>query len=79
MDQNITAKIDSIVRALSELSYVPSEDQDSEYLNIITLMEHYIMKNCIHNKVYDSIDVHPEESKTICYCIHCHTTFPLIK
>jgi hypothetical protein len=76
MERTMITKIDSIVRALGALSYVFSEDQDAEYRDLIVSMKHYIITHCKHDKVYDSIDIHPEASQTICYCIHCHTTFP---
>lgn len=75
MDKGVLTKIDSMVRALGALSYISAGDQDEEYNRVIASINDYIMKHCIHDKVYDSIDTGPESSKTICFCLHCYTTF----
>jgi hypothetical protein len=76
MDESTIEKIDSMMRALSALSYTSKENQDSNYIAIVLAIKEYIAIHCSHEKVYDSIDIHPEASQTICYCIHCNTTFP---
>jgi hypothetical protein len=76
MDESTIEKIESMTRALSVLVYVSKENQDSNYADIVSTIKEYIATHCCHEKVYDSIDIHPEESKTICYCMYCNTTFP---
>jgi hypothetical protein len=82
MDDHTLCKINSMVRALGALSFThidntrdTGETGDTEYSSIVDSIKHYIMKHCIHDKVYDSIDTGPETSKTICYCKNCHETF----
>lgn len=76
MDESTIEKIESMTRALATLSYVLKENRDSNYIAITLAIKEYIATHCSHEKVYDSIDIHPEASQTICYCIHCNTTFP---
>jgi hypothetical protein len=65
-----------MVRALGALSFTHvNEMDDTEYISIIDSIKNYIMKHCIHDKVYDSVDTGSETSKTICYCKNCHETF----
>ena len=45
--------------------------QDGTYRNIINLIESYIESNCNHEYVDDLIDIDPDTSKMIRYCIHC--------
>jgi hypothetical protein len=68
--------IHAMVRALNILSFVSADERDSSYTAIYSSIEQYILQNCVHHKIYDLIDIHPETSKTICYCIHCNMTFP---
>jgi len=85
MDDHTLCKINSMVRALGALSFThidntrdtgeTRETGDTEYNSIVDSIKHYIMKHCIHDKVYDSVDIGPETSKTICYCKNCHETF----
>jgi ribonuclease HIII len=76
MDDHTLCKINSMVRALGALSFTHvNEMDDTEYNSIVDSIKHYIMKHCIHDKVYDSVDIDPETSKTICYCKNCHETF----
>jgi hypothetical protein len=59
------------LRYLKALVQNPNE----EYSNICKLMEEYIIHNCKHNIVEDSIDITPDTSRTIFYCSKCMKSF----
>jgi len=48
---------------------------DKDYNEICSLMKEYIEKKCKHQIVQDLIDISPECSKTIEYCVICMKTF----
>jgi len=50
------------------------QNPNEEYSNICKLMEEYIIHNCNHNIVEDSIDITPDNSQTIFYCSKCMKT-----
>lgn len=41
----------------------------------VKIIETEIINECIHEKVDDYIDISPEHSQKITYCIKCETTF----
>lgn len=69
----------SIIRAMEvanvALHGIPIEYQNEEYKEISAKIEAFIAKHCIHDIIYDSIDIHPECCKTIRYCTKCFKTF----
>ena len=73
MDNN-EPDIESIQNALRYLK-VLVQNPNEEYKNICKLMEEYIINNCEHNIVEDSIDIHPDKSQTIFYCSKCMKSF----
>jgi len=75
--------IEILDKTISLLRYVNFDDDESSVKPDIDLaeiknkIEEYIRKHCNHKIVYDLIDLTPDSSKTIRYCIKCSTTFPL--
>jgi len=67
--------VDMIVRAKSYLDGIPVSLQDSEYKEILNLINKYILKNCNHNIIEDTIDITLDKSKTIYYCEKCMLCF----
>jgi len=61
--------------ALQTLELTPKEYQTEEYHEIYNSIKQFIEKNCIHQIEYDSIDISPDCSKTIRYCLKCEKTF----
>ena len=49
---------------------------NQEYNTIVDLINEYVKKHCNHNIVYDTIDITPDYSKTIRFCMECYTDFP---
>jgi hypothetical protein len=45
-----------------------------KYNTLLNKINRLLYKYCIHNKVYDSIDIDPDNSKTIVYCDKCLLT-----
>jgi hypothetical protein len=66
--------IESMQTALSYLKALV-QNPNEEYNNICKLMEEYIIHNCNHNIVEDSIDITPDRSQTIFYCSKCMKSF----
>jgi len=75
--------IEILEKTISLLRYVNFEDDEASVKPDIDLteikmkMEEYIKTHCKHTIVYDLIDLTPDTSKTIRYCIKCSTEFPL--
>lgn len=47
----------------------------NDLLDILKLYETNTLLDCCHEKVDDYIDISPELSQKITYCIKCETTF----
>ena len=57
------------------LNTLPKDKQNSDYKNIIQLIEKYLIYHCNHNIIEDLIDIDPDRSKMIKYCTLCYKTF----
>jgi hypothetical protein len=57
------------------LNAVSKDKQNSDYKNIIQLIEKYLIKQCDHNIIDDLIDIDPDRSMMIKYCTICYKTF----
>jgi hypothetical protein len=75
MDETQCSKIQSISLALNRLNMINQLSYDKEYNEICVLMKKYIDTHCKHQIVQDSIDISPDCSKTIQYCLVCMTSF----
>jgi len=62
---------DAMIRSREILNTVHISIQDDAYRNIIKLIDSYLETNCNHEYVDDMIDIDPDTSKNIRYCIHC--------
>lgn len=67
--------ISAMTQALHNLEYTPKEYQTEEYQEIYNKIKQFIEQNCIHQIVYDSIDICSDCSQTIKYCVKCEKTF----
>ena len=67
--------ISSMVRIKSILSSIPDSCCDPEYKKIKNSVSEYIIKNCKHKIVRDYVDIDPDRSWVVFYCIHCETEF----
>lgn len=50
----------------------------NDFNSIKIIIEDKIRNICSHDWIYDSIDINPEYSQTICYCQKCEVTKKLI-
>ena len=71
----INETIRVIMHAKSSMETIPSENRDEEYDMIVQQMHKYIEKKCVHQIVYDWIDISYDNSEMIKYCVHCYKTF----
>jgi hypothetical protein len=67
--------IDIMTRVNSLLSSIPNNSNDDEYNKIKCAVSDYLLKKCNHKIVRDYVDVDPDRSWVVFYCIHCETTF----
>ena len=75
MEEDNRSTIAAMVRAKTLLKNRES-NPNPELIIIVSLIDEYISKDCVHNIVYDMIDITPDTSKTIRYCTECYTDFP---
>lgn len=75
MEQNtLIEQIDQALIAKNVLlKLTPTNNND--YNKIIKEINSFLLKNCNHVWIDDSIDITPDESKTIRYCENCEVTF----
>ena len=65
----------NIIDAKKCLERLPIFLQNAEYKNIHTKMSEYLLKHCTHIIEHDSVDINPDKSIHIKYCIKCFHTF----
>jgi hypothetical protein len=73
MSSEDTVRIMTRVNRL--LSTVPKLLQNEDYKKIHKSVCEYLGKHCDHKIVRDYVDVDPERSWVVFYCIHCEATF----
>jgi len=61
--------------ANSALNSIPESQQNAEYREICIKIQTFIDKHCEHHIVFDLIDINPDVSKTIQYCVKCNKTY----
>jgi hypothetical protein len=64
-----------MTKAKESLEKLSINDQDFEYHLILNYIIEYLKKNCRHNVIKDTIDITPDDSKTISYCEYCELSF----
>jgi len=67
-------EIDIITSFLSKLESIPFQEQSIDYQQIVHLAQDFLKKNCKHVLVMDTIDIDPDRSQNILYCIKCGFT-----
>lgn len=75
LENVVDITIHTMVRAKTTLESISSKCQDNDYKQIMKLINTYIETKCKHHIVYDLIDITPDDSQIIKYCIHCNKTF----
>jgi signal recognition particle GTPase len=78
METNITSANVAMETAKQVLNNVSNDKRNSDYKNIIQLIEKYLIdhsEDCDHNIIKDLIDIDPDRSKMIKYCTICYKTF----
>lgn len=75
MSSEDESQIRMMVHAKSSLETISRDKRNTEWNRILTLINEYLEKNCRHYVVDDLVDISPESSISIRYCIHCEKTF----
>lgn len=66
-----TEMCNAMIRAREILNTVHISIQDNSFREISQIINSYIHTHCNHEFVDDLIDITPDTSKNIRYCIHC--------
>ena len=74
-DELINDLLIAVNSAKKCLSFIPESRQSIEYNELINKLNIFLLKYCSHEIVEDYIDLTPEKSKYIRYCVHCMNTF----
>jgi hypothetical protein len=74
-DEFINELLIAVNSAKKCLSFIPESRQPIEYNELINKLNIFLLKYCSHEIVEDYIDLTPEKSKYIRYCVHCMNTF----
>ena len=77
MQESIKDSVDFIARAKTYVDSLPVQLQNEDYNTIVTKINEYLKKYCVHRIVTDSIDIDYDRSQTIRYCECCFQTFEL--
>jgi len=75
MSQVSEEELNIILEMSKMLDKIPISEQSSDYRQIAQMVRNYLNNNCNHNLVYDYIDIDPDQTRQICYCCRCFTTF----
>ena len=74
-DEIINDLLIAVNSAKKCLVLIPESRQTNEYSDLINRLNIFLLKYCSHETVEDYIDLTPEKSKYIRYCVHCMNTF----
>jgi hypothetical protein len=74
-DELINDLLIAVSSAKKCLNLIPESRQTTEYSDLINRLNIFLLKYCTHEIVEDYIDLTPEKSKYIKYCVHCMNTF----
>lgn len=69
-------EIDIISIFLSKLESIPCKEQSIDYQQIVQIVQDFLKKKCQHILILDNIDIDPEHSQPIIYCVKCGITLP---
>lgn len=78
-EEYYTDKYNEEIQHIVECSYIcqriPENLQSVEFKNIVNIINNFLLNHCEHDIVNDSIDIDPDKSESISYCIKCNITF----
>ena len=69
------AEVELMIRAKNICQRMPADLRSKEYQEILIKITDFLLKHCQHELVNDSIDIDPDKSIDICYCVKCEITF----
>jgi hypothetical protein len=69
------AEVELMIRAKNMCQRMPADLRSKEYQEILIKINDFLLKHCQHEFVNDSIDINPDKSIDICYCVKCEITF----
>jgi len=72
---NNEEEIEIMIRIKKICQNIPDNVQSQEYNEILFKIKNFLLKHCKHEIINDSIDIDPEKSMDICYCVKCETTY----
>lgn len=67
-------EIDEIIQCKYSCDKIPEYLQSDDYNKIVKMLNHFLLKHCQHEIVHDSIDIDPDRSAQISYCVKCNLT-----
>lgn len=67
--------IDILIHVKRQLEKIPIQQRSQDYTNILSQVNAYLYKYCVHTIETDLIDIDPDTSIEIAYCTICGTTF----
>ena len=71
----MSEELDNMIRVKYILDSLCKNDQTCEYAKILKQVDDYVFANCKHEVEKDYIDITPEKSEIIVYCVKCNHTF----
>jgi hypothetical protein len=72
---NEEEEVQLMIRAKNMCQHIPTDLRSKEYQEILMKINDFLLKHCQHEIVNDSIDINPDKSMDICYCVKCEITF----
>ena len=67
--------VDILIHVKRQLETIPIQQRSQDYTNILSQVNAYLYKYCVHTIETDLIDIDPDTSIEIEYCTICGTTF----
>jgi len=67
-------EVKTMLSIQKQLYSIPVSRQTRDYYDILSKVNQYLHKHCIHNVVHDLIDIDPDRSQSISYCTICGST-----
>lgn len=73
--ETIETDVERMIQAKHNLDGLHIENQNVEYKLILSMVNAYLNKHCIHSIITDLIDITAERSQIIHYCEKCNLIF----
>jgi hypothetical protein len=67
-------EIENIIQCKYSCDNIPEKLQSDDYQRIVKMFNLFLLKHCQHEIVHDTIDIDPERSEQISYCVKCNLT-----